>query len=146
MMLASLNGYSRLISLKRNETKNYEETLHESFFDGCVPSWMCGNSKYLVMTFLRRDTPIRIWDYGNETLVSVFPGQINHDIWACCMDNSDNICVIGHGLLHRVSRVSADVSRSSQIRVRDEFGTSDALSMASFSQVPLYSKLNNRIY
>lgn len=136
-MLTSLGGYSRLISIKRNQTDIYEETLHESFLDGSIPSWMCGNKKSLVMAFLGSDIPVKIWDYENETLDAVFTGQINHDIWSCSIDLDGNVCIIGRGLLHRVSRISEDVSRSSQVRVRDEFGTSDALSMASFSQVIL---------
>ncbi len=144
MMLTSLGGYSRLISLEKNETGNYKEILHESFLDGSVPSWMCGNKTHLVMTFLGSDIPIKIWNYDDGSLDSVFPGQIHHEIWACSIDHDGNICVIGRGLLHRLSRLSADVSRASQIRVRDEFGTSDALSMACFSKVLF--KTNYRTY
>lgn len=140
MILTGLRGYSRLVSIKRNESGQFVETLHDSFLDGSVPSWIYGKKQSLVMTFLGSEAPIKLWDAKNEAMETIFPGQINHDIWSCSIDQNDNICLIGNGKLFRISRLSSHVSRSCQVHIRNEFGTSDALSMASFSRVILKSK------
>ena len=135
MIIKTLNGYSKLVSIKKNGSDSFVETHHDSFLDGCVPSWMCGNKESLVMTFLGSDSPIKVWDYKSDSMDSVFPGQINHDIWSCTIDHHGNICLIGNGTLFRISRLSSYVSRSAQVRIRDEFGKSDALCMETFSKV-----------